>query len=187
MPISNEHGPLQVKRLEDGRRELLNDLHYEVDGVDDPIVVHAGFKTDFSSDPIGLLDWSKVDVAGVVHDYLYQNPERIGSRWREDVIWFKIARAGKWRTSLLTACLGFLGLVLFGWLFREGGNRILHAIGVSVLGLTVLGAIYGIITCFYPEPTGSMIDTAICLLLVSANLRALVSWRRSRQRKKLNP
>ena len=53
-------------------------LHYQIDGDDDPIVVPEGFVTDFSSDPIGLLDWSKVDVAGVVHDYLYQNPDESG-------------------------------------------------------------------------------------------------------------
>ena len=183
MPISS--GPLQVERLDDGRRRLLRELRYEVHGADDPIIVPKGFETDFSSDPIGLLDWSKVDVAGVVHDYLYQNPEQLRSRWREDVIWFKIARAGKWKTSLFPACLGFLGLVLFGWLFRKGGHRVHRAIGVSLLGLTALWALYEIVSCFYPEPTGSIIATLACTFLASANLRALVSWRRSRQRNKL--
>ena len=88
--------------------------------------------TDFSSDPIGLLDWSKVGVAGVVHDYLYQNAGQVGSRWREDIIWFKIARAGKWNTSLLPTCLGFLGLVLFGWLFRKDSHAVLRGIDVSI-------------------------------------------------------
>ena len=46
------------------------------------------------SDPIGLLDWSKVDVAGVIHDYLYQNPgavKGIETRRHEDDVWRKIA------------------------------------------------------------------------------------------------
>ena len=185
MPILDYPGPLQVERLGDGRRRLLRALRYEVDGEDDPVEVPEGFVTDFSSDPVGLLDWSKVDVAGVVHDYLYQNPKRIGSRWREDIIWFKIARAGEWKTSLLPACLGFLGLVLFGWLFRKGSHAGLHALGVSVLVVTALGALYEIASCFYPEPTGSMLRIVACVFLALANLRALVSWRRSRQRKKL--
>ena len=185
MPISTDSGPLQVERMADGRRRLLRPLTYKVDGVDKPITVPAGFKTDFSSDPIGLLDWSKVDVAGVVHDYLYQRPQEIGCRWREDVIWYKIARSGKWRTSLLPACLGFLGLVLFGWLFRKGGHRVTRGIGVSVLVLTALGAIYEMVGCFYPEPSGSMVQVVVCMLLASANLRALVSWRRSRQRERV--
>ena len=124
-------------------------------------------------------------VAGVVHDYLYQHPQEVGSRWRKDVICYKIARAGKWRTSLLPACLGFLGLVLFGWLFRKdghGGHLRNRRFGSRSDNSW---AIYKMVSCFYPAPSGSMIEVVVCMLLASANLRALVSWRRSRQRKAL--
>lgn len=129
MPILDP-GPLQVERLPDGRRRLLRPLKYKVDGLKQPIEVPAAtdgdkFRTDYSSDPIGLLDWSKTDVAGVVHDYLYQNPGKVAGvtrRLQEDWIWFKIARSGKWRCSLFTACLGLLGMVLFGWMFRKSDS-----------------------------------------------------------------
>ena len=159
MPILDP-GPLRVERLPDGRRRLLRALRYKVDGVKEPIVVPGdedddedeSFVTDFSSDPVGLLDWSKTDVAGVVHDYLYQNPGKVKgvtTRLQEDWIWFKIARSGKWRCSPFTACLGLLGMVLFGWLFRknDGSNIFLKvlrglgwlAVAGILLGLLLLG------------------------------------------------
>ena len=73
--IQNPPGQLKVIRLKDGRRLVARDLIYRVDAKT-AITVKKGFKTDYSSDPIGLLDWSQADIAGVVHDYLYQHPAK---------------------------------------------------------------------------------------------------------------
>ena len=171
-------------------------LHYKVDGVEKPIVVRKGFETDFSSDPIGLLDWTKVDVAGVVHDYLYQHPgetEGIESRWREDVIWFKIARSGRWRAGRFSAALGFLGMRGFGWIFRGGPRQGLRKVGGAFLCLGGLGAaIDEVISCLQLLLACSklelldVIKVAICLsVLVPASIRLLLSlwrsWQRSRR------
>ena len=121
-------GSLQVERLPDGRRKLLRCLRYKVDGVEEVIEVPKGYVTDFSSDPIGLLDWSKVDVAGVIHDYLYSpcsddgNGKPQVSRWEADRIWFKIATRGKWKSSCITAALGWIGMRVFGGLFWKEGR-----------------------------------------------------------------
>lgn len=189
MPVMDP-GPLQVERLPDGRRQLLRVFNYEVDGVEEPISVPAAFVTDFSSDPIGLLDWSKVDVAGVVHDYLYQHPKEIGSRWREDVIWLKIATSGEWRVNRFFGILGFLGIRIFGWIFRKGARQLLRKVIGVLLGLAGLGsAVYEIITCFRHLLAGSVADVtqvltvAFCLsVLVPASIRVLLSSWRSWQR-----
>ena len=207
MPLLTPPGPLQVERLPDGRRKLLRCLRYKVNGVKDPIEVCAGHVTDFSSDPIGLLDWSKVDVAGVIHDYLYQNPDRVGSRWQEDLIWFKIARSGKWRCSLLSAILGWAGLVLFGWMFRRDANlnaswhlRVLTKLGPGIgwfgLAATVLYIIlagirnvYELATHLYCCLIGSGVDVELgikgCVILV-VSVRLITTVVRSRQRKNLD-
>lgn len=70
-------GPLQVERLPDGRRKLLSPLHVDLCDQKHPFVVHVpkDFVTDFSSMP-GIarvfIRWSRVDIAGVVHDCLYR-------------------------------------------------------------------------------------------------------------------
>ena len=175
-------GPLQVERLPDGRRKLLRELSCKVE--DRTITVPEGFKTDFSSDPIGLLDWSKVDVAGVVHDYLYQCPKIVGSRWKEDVIWFRIARSGPWKTSLASAFLGFVGIVLFGWLFRKITHPLRHRAAVIAFALTIVAAIINVIRCLWFK-TGDPVELALCLLAALLGLRTLVSARRSQRRRKL--
>ena len=186
MPLLDYPGPLRVERLCDGRRMLLRPLRYEVDGL--TITVPTGFKTDFSSDPISLLDWSKVDVAGVVHDFLYQNPWIVKSRRRQDRIWRKIARSGKWRAGPLSAWVGYLGIRLFGWLFRKrekkGSHEVRYKAGISSLVLAAFGAIYAIVRFFSSDIPGS-IGIAICVILVLAGLRGLASWRRSSQRSKM--
>lgn len=152
MQVQRISEPLKVQRLADGRRKLVQQLSYElvykVNGErrSEIVDVPAGFQTDFSSDPIGLLDWSKVDMAGVVHDFLYR--ESTGrSRWREDVIWFKIATAGKWGSSRLTAGLGFLGIRLFGWLFRKHEPIVRRLLGLdaAVHAAAIVGLFWAVI------------------------------------------
>lgn len=107
-------GPLRTERLENGRRKLLRSLIVQVAG--ERITVPAGTETDFSSIPwFGriLVRWSRVDVAGVVHDWLYQTGDI--SRSRADEIWRLVAVAGAHRANRFQAWTAWLGLRLGGW------------------------------------------------------------------------
>lgn len=106
--------PLQTERQRDGRRRLLRDLVIEVDGI--CITIPEGAITDFSSIPaLGrvLVRWSRVDVAGVVHDWLYHTGEM--PRWQADRIWRLVAVAGEHHANSFQAFVGWWGLRLFGW------------------------------------------------------------------------
>ena len=128
---------LLVRRLEDGRRRLEAPLEYDLGfhmkgalvalDSDDfksgvfsrliegkprtVIVVPAGFETDFSSVPAildGIYNWSDIDVAGVVHDYLYH----LGfPRKTADSVWYKIAKAN---IGTIRAWLGYVALRVGG-------------------------------------------------------------------------
>lgn len=107
-------GPLQTERLANGRRRLLRDLEVEIGG--EAITVPAGTETDYSSIPWfgrSLVRWSKVDVAGVVHDWLYQSGA--APRDRADAVWRRVAQAGEHRANAFQAWAGWLGLRLGGW------------------------------------------------------------------------
>lgn len=110
-------GPLQTERQSDGRRRLLRDLVIEVDGL--KITVPMNTLTDFSTIPwFGrfLVRWSKVDIAGVVHDWLYRNAATSKartikiSRKRADKIWRLVALAGKHHANAFQAWVGWLAL-----------------------------------------------------------------------------
>lgn len=104
---------LQVKRLPGGRRELLEEFTVVVK--DRTIIVPKGFDTDYSSIPIWAawtMHWTKVDVAGVIHDWLYRC-EGV-CRSEEDKIWYLIARSGKHRANQVQAFLGWLALRVAG-------------------------------------------------------------------------
>ena len=115
--------PLQTERRAAGRRSLLRDLTVCVETKKKPykITVPAGFVTDYSSiPPIGrwLIGWSKVDVAGVVHDYLYwhiEEGQRTISRSCADEVWRHVAGAGKHAANFTQRWVGWLALRLFGW------------------------------------------------------------------------
>lgn len=107
-------GPLQTERMSNGRRRLLRDLVVRV--ARDHIIVPAGTETDFSSIPwFGrtLVRWSKVDVAGVVHDWLYLTGEK--DRADADDIWRLVATAGDHRANAFQAWTAWLGLRIGGW------------------------------------------------------------------------
>ena len=119
--------PLQVERA-DWRfaRELTRDLVVKglTDNVRDRITVRSGFATDYSSIPAPcrpIVHWSKVDIAGVVHDHLYKK-QRF-SRADDDHIWWQLARAGKWRADPIQAWLCWLALRGFGWTCRPGARQ----------------------------------------------------------------
>lgn len=107
-------GPLQTERLPDGSRQLIRDLVLDIEG--ESFTVPNGTTTDFSSIPwFGrvLVRWSKVDIAGVVHDWLYQ--EGSVSRSRADDIWRLVAIAGDHRANFLQAWIAWFFLRLGGW------------------------------------------------------------------------
>lgn len=107
-------GPLQTERLADGRRRLLRDVVIEVAG--ERFKIPKGAETDFSSIPwFGrfLVRWSKVDLAGVLHDWLYQTGST--TRDRADAIWRLVALAGEHHANAFQAWVGWLGLRLGGW------------------------------------------------------------------------
>lgn len=106
--------PLRTERLPDGKRKVLEDLIVCVRG--EHFIVKAGAVTDYSSFPwwaSWVVHWSKVDIAGVVHDQLYVTALR--SKWEADRLWFRIAISGKHRANRFQASLGWLGLMLGGW------------------------------------------------------------------------
>ena len=107
--------PLATERLPDGRRRLLRQLIVELK--DGSIVrVPMGFITDYSSFPWfsrWIVRWSKVDVAGVVHDWLYQNGGV--TRALADKIWYEVATSGKTAANTVQGVVSWLGLKLGGW------------------------------------------------------------------------
>ena len=108
-------GLLQTERQRDGRRRLLRDLVVDVAG--QQITIPAGTLTDFSSIPwFGriLVRWSKVDIAGVIHDWLYQTA--FISRARADKIWRLVAMAGEHHANAFQAWVGWFALRLGGWI-----------------------------------------------------------------------
>ncbi|MEM1108584.1 MAG: DUF1353 domain-containing protein [Planctomycetota bacterium] len=112
-PVGWCGGPLQTERLRNGRRKLLRTFCVAVDGRQ--ILVPAETDTDFSSIPSYarfLVRWSKVDLAGVVHDYLYQ--VGLFPRSYADRIWRLVAVSGKHRANPVQAWIAWFFLRVFG-------------------------------------------------------------------------
>ena len=128
--------PLIVKRLNNGRRLLLRDLRVNIAKEGSGEVwfeVPKGFDTDYSSlswfgRPI--VHWSKVDVAGVVHDYVYTRAgadaakqQGFSGRLALDNIWYRIAIAGRhgaspWQAGICRFFIRMFGC--FSYLKRRG-------------------------------------------------------------------
>ena len=118
--LDAEPGRLWTERCEDGRRLLLRPLVVKV-GNGDSMTIPAGFVTDFSSIPPvagWVMAWSKVDIAGVVHDWLYA--EGSMDRSKADRIWQEFALCGGHSANELQSWLGRGALFLFG---RWAWNR----------------------------------------------------------------
>ena len=131
---------LQTERRENGKRFLLRDLNLEIEG--DPITIPADTVTDFSSIPwYGriLVRWSKVDIAGVVHDWYYQTGDT--SRARADAIWRLVAMAGTYHANAFQAWVGWLALRVGGWIAWRRYRRqdTTDATGVEELGPAIAG------------------------------------------------
>ena len=118
---------LEVQRCEDGRRKLVKPLHVDVspEGNGSQILEIPGdvFVTDYSSLPFGtrwVVHWSRVDVAGVVHDYMYRTDAALPdarkkwNRWRIDRVWHRIALAGDHRANCVQAWVCWLAILVGG-------------------------------------------------------------------------
>lgn len=114
MPAELVGPTLRTDRLQDGRRRLVRPLEVKVDG--ELFTVPECFVTDYSSIPwFGrmLVRWSKVDLAGVVHDWLYAT--RTCSRAHADKVWRVVAMSGDSHANALQGWVGWLGLRAAGW------------------------------------------------------------------------
>ena len=111
---------LQTERLENGHRKLLRTLTIKID--EQYISVPENTQTDYSSIPwFGriLVRWSKVDIAGVVHDWLYAKGKIVNepvSRAKADEIWRQVALAGDHHANLFQAWVCWFFLRIGGWL-----------------------------------------------------------------------
>jgi hypothetical protein len=112
---------LRTERLASGKRELLAELRRQSCGAS--VVVPKGFRTDFSSIPFWarfVVRWSRVDVAGVVHDWCYhlglRDESGKPSRALSDKVWRDIAQRGDSKANALQAWVCWTGLRLGGWI-----------------------------------------------------------------------
>ena len=118
-PSTLKSGPLQTERLANGDRKLLRDLVVEVESR--VITVNEGFASNFSSIPWFarfVVRWSRVDVAGVVHDKLYASTGY--TRAEADRVWRRIAMSGEHRANAVQAWTCWVGLRIAGWLYWKG-------------------------------------------------------------------
>lgn len=110
-------GSLQTERMKNGRRKLLRDLALDLtDVIGFNLLVPRAMETDFSSIPqlfASIVRWSKVDVAGVGHDHLYQTG--LVDRKTADKAWRALARSGKHRANKLQAEVCYRSLRVGGW------------------------------------------------------------------------
>lgn len=108
LPLASEKDDLT------GRRVLLRPFKILVEG--SMIVVPKGFDTDFSSYPWFtrvLVRFDRVDVAGVVHDYLYREGNR--TRAEADRVWRLIAEHGERSANKVQSWLSWAGIRAGGW------------------------------------------------------------------------
>ena len=119
--------PLQVVRDCDGRRLLVRDLTVNVKGTviervtdKEKIVIREGFKTDYSSIPTmfqWIVHWSKVDLAGVVHDWLYREGRKaLGEKYtrrQADTMWRMMSLSGERRASWMQSVVCWLAIRFF--------------------------------------------------------------------------
>jgi len=103
-------------RLSNGHRQLNKDFVIQVD--QKTYVIPKGFITDYSSIPQAfgwIVSWNKVDIAGVVHDYLYSTKKV--TRSEADRVWRIIAQSGQNRANIAQAWSCWVGLRVGGWYY----------------------------------------------------------------------
>ena len=148
--------PLQTERLKTGRRMLLRDLIVCADGTDWEIPKDT--ETDFSSIPsIGraIIKWSRVDIAGVVHDWLYAEGDKT-SRARADRIWRLVAMAGDHHANAFQAWIGYLALRGYGAIAWAGHRKTKAAWCIAIteaaLSTLFLLSLIGAVWLVVPKP-----------------------------------
>lgn len=107
--------PLSTTRDDRTGLRILN-RNYTIRVGDSLILVPKGFDTDFSSYPWAarlIVRFDRVDVAGVVHDYLYRTQKM--SRRDADRIWRLVAMHGHTRATTRQGWVSWAGLRLGGW------------------------------------------------------------------------
>ena len=109
-------GPMQTERLSNGERRLLRDLTISTDR--GQFTVPAGFESNFSSIPqifAFIVRWSRVDYAGVFHDfgYIAQEMDRETADW----LWYEVATAGDHRANTFQALVCYTALRIFSQTF----------------------------------------------------------------------
>jgi hypothetical protein len=111
---------LRTERLDNGHRKLLSPVLFQVsvDGFETIVTVPQGFVTDFSSLPALVrlpVNWVKVDIAGLIHDFLYDsvNPYNL-PRQMKDEIWKITAESGTISVSSTVARIMYYGLRMGG-------------------------------------------------------------------------
>ena len=114
-------GQLRTERLNNGKRRLLCELQVSIEltqinqTLPNSVTVEPDFVTDFSSIPTPcqwIVRWSKVDIAGVVHDWLYAKGSL--NRAQSDEIWRKIAVSGQHSANTVQAYICWIGIRIGG-------------------------------------------------------------------------
>lgn len=106
--------PMQTERMPNGDRKLLKELIFEIEGKQ--YRIEKGYITDYSTIPFFgrfVVRWSKVDLAGVLHDWLYEKGSL--SKREADKLWRTVARSGKHRANCLQAGICWFGLFIGAW------------------------------------------------------------------------
>lgn len=109
---------LQTERMSNGKRKLLRTLELKI--CHQLFSIEKGFVTDYSSIPwFGrfVVHWSKVDIAGVIHDWLYKYGKVDGreiSRSYADWIWRKTALSGSHHANGVQAWICWFSLRVGG-------------------------------------------------------------------------
>lgn len=120
---------LKVERLDSGDRRLLDHISLHIlqpcSNFKILITVPEGFITDYSSIPTflsGFYHWTKVDIAGVFHDFLYtpslyaDEPELLKlSRREKDKVWRLVAQSGDHRLNFIQAWISYFILRIAGY------------------------------------------------------------------------
>lgn len=152
--MSRALDPLKVKRTTDGRRRLLSPLRVDVSRLRDGteiVKVCKGFTHDYSSLPWGLrwvVNWDRVDIAGVAHDYLYRTTPNFTAwtRWQADLKWFRVALSGEHHANWVQAALGLVGLYLGACWVMPSRQKCTpkHLIAMAIVELSILAFIWAV-------------------------------------------
>lgn len=137
------------------------------------VFVDTGFVTDYSSIPEklhGFVRWSKVDIAGVVHDFLYRKTDC--PRIEADAIWRELAQSGEHCAGRFKAWVCWVMLCGFGgWSkpypqeheIKKTIGAVFLVIGLKSPHLTAIVLSLWVVICWF-EILAADIPEGICHL-----------------------